>query len=984
MVGQMIDHYRIIEEIGRGGMGIVYKALDTKLNRPVAIKSLQARDAQDEAARKRFLREAMMVARLDHPYICKVYEILEYEGESYIVLEFVRGRSLRDLAEDPAGKLPLEKVLDLGREIAEALEEAHKNGIIHRDIKPGNIMLLESGHIKVLDFGLAKALRKPADSGSTAPSSLTGTGQIMGTLSYMSPEQITGKDMDPRSDIFSFGIVLFEMIAGRKPFSGNTAVQVAASIMIEDSEPLHRYRKGVPGSLDRVIQRMLEKDPSERYQSVHEVWVELRHIREELVSQTSRAARLLSQAQTVDELPAEAVTVVDQARQPSATSPQPAAAPVPARRWWLQAKSRQWALGFMSALGMIAVVLFILWYQSSQPALSFAPRDWVLISDFENLTGDSIFDKSLATALNVSISQSTHANIFSKARTYSVLQRMGRKPDTPVDEQIGREICQRQNIRGLICPSIGRVGNKFVITARIVNPQTGDGVRSYAEQAGDYNQVLSALDGVAASLRKGLGESLAQVRSSRPLGWVTTTSLSALKSFSEAQYLWAKGQYGAAVDLYQSALKEDPEFAMAHAALGVAYSSHVFSENSKAKVHYEKSISLADRTTEREKMTIQLQYESRFGKPETARTLFENYLRAYPDDISQRYNYAGMLRERDELDKAVEQYKEVIRVAPDFAFAHVNLATTYSEQERLKDALASYDRAFQLEPTWVTSGNLNHEYGFALVEAGEYEKARKVFEQGLSTSIKPTALRSLALLDLYQGKYHDAKAKLIEALLLNVSSKALLNESRNHLFMYILLEGEGDSRGVQQELDKAAKCLSNLSPQTWLSSRIGVGYSRSRSVEKAARILEWLRKEVNSNDPKQNSDLHRLEGEIEIARGNQARGLELLMLADRDQRSPLTIESLARAQQIAGKRDDAILSYEAFLKMRSRSDGWEPQQYWFAAHVNLAGLYLARKEEEKARQVLREFLTLWKSADTDLPLNKEALRLGKILTVAGS
>lgn len=288
----------------------------------------------------------------------------------------------------------------------------------------------------------------------------------------------------------------------------------------------------------------------------------------------------------------------------------------------------------------------------------------------------------------------------------------------------------------------------------------------------------------------------------------------------------------------------------------------------------------------------------------------------------------------------------------------------------------------KLEPTWITNSGLNHDYGFALVAAGEYEKAREVFKQGLSTSDKPMALRSLALTDLRQGRYRDAKAKLKEALLLNISEKALLNEARNHLFISIVLEGEGDAAGVERELDKAAQCLKTVSPQVWVSAQIGVGYARGRSIEKARRILGSLRKDVNPNNPDENMYLHRLEGEIELARGNRARALELLMLADRDERSAVSIESLARAQRIAGNSDDAIASYEEFLKMRHQSTGWEPQQEWIAAHIHLASLYMARNEEEKARRVLREFLTLWKSADPDLPLLKEAQRLGMKLQVA--
>ena len=301
-------------------------------------------------------------------------------------------------------------------------------------------------------------------------------------------------------------------------------------------------------------------------------------------------------------------------------------------------------------------------------------------------------------------------------------------------------------------------------------------------------------------------------------------------------------------------------------------------------------------------------------------------------------------------------------------------------QGKIPESLASYEQAFRLEPTWITNGNLNHEYGFTLVEAGDHEKARQVFNQGLTTSIKPMALRSLALLDLYEGKYRDAKARLEEALVVTVSTKALLNEARNHLFMSILLEGEGDTVGVQRELDKAAKCLETLPPQGWLSARIGIGWARNRSLEKAVNALATVRKNVNPNNAGENSELHRLDGEIELARGNHTRALELLVLADREKHWSLTAESLARAQRIAGKTDDAIKTYEEFMTMRNEADGWEPQQSWFAAHVDLAKLYIGRKENDKTKRVLQELLTMWNSADADLPLNKEAIRLNQTLS----
>lgn len=975
MVAETIGPYQILEEIGRGGIGIVYKAVDTRLNRPVAIKSLQATGTSDETAQKRFLREAKTVAHLDHPYICKIYEILEHAGKTHIVLEYVRGKPLSELVLDSQEPIQLEKVLEMGIEIAEALEEAHKNGIVHRDIKPSNIMLLESGHIKVLDFGLAKVLNSASDLSSTASAALTGKGIVVGTLTHMSPEQVMGRDVDTRSDIFSFGIVLYELIAGRCPFGGATAAEVAASILSKEAEPLHRYRRDVPENLDRVVQRMLEKDPNERYQSVHEVWVQLRHLREELAAHTSKASRAGQRRQGEPERGMASPTIAQDEERTTEASNLEASSTGTVRPLRHKPRSRRWAFGLTTALGIILVIAFVLYYQGSQPVLSFSPRGWILISDFKNETGDTLFDKSLGTAFTVSISQSRYANVIPRSRTSAVLQRMGRKPDVPLDEEVGREICLRENITGLICPSIGKIGNQFILTARIVDPRTGESVRSYMERAADYSRILHALDLIAASVRKGLGESIRVGDvTSRPLAEVTTSSLQALKLFTDAMQLWNKGQYAAAAQQQKLALKEDPNFAMAHAALGVYYCSFIFNDLPEGKRHFEAALRLADRTSEREKQSIRLEYESNFGTFDAARDLYVVFLQSYPDSIGERYNFGNILRDHREFEKAIEQYKEALRIYPDYASAHINLATCYSALGQLQESLDSYGRAFRLEPSWMTSGNLNHEYGFTLVRAGDPAKARQVFNQALAT-IKPTALRSLALLDLYQGKYRDARSNLQQALLSNKAEKALLSEARNHIFIYILLQGMGDQVESQRELDAATGCLESLPPQVWMTSRIGVGYARGRSVDKAARILDKIQKLVNPNDSIQTGDLHRLEGELELARGNKARAVELLQLADRENHSPLTVESLARAFEISGNTDEAVTAYETVVDMSNDAAGWEPQQDWLGAHVKLAKLYLGRNEIEKARKILGQFLELWKEADPGLPLNKDALSL---------
>jgi serine/threonine protein kinase/tetratricopeptide (TPR) repeat protein len=680
-IGQNLSHYSITGKIGKGGMGEVFRAKDQRLGRDVAIKVLPEEFAKDADRVARFQREAKLLASLNHPNIATIYGLEESAGTNFLVLELIEGDTLADRIK--AGPIPVEESLKLALQIAEALEAAHEKGVIHRDLKPSNIKVTPEGKVKVLDFGLAKQSIPAGQTESQGEtlSAITQSGMIAGTIPYMSPEQLEGKPTDSRSDLFSFGTILYEMLTRVHPFSRTSAMETASAILTKTPPPLDRHKQGIPGQLQGIVGKLLAKNLLQRYQSAHHVHADLIQI-----------------------------------------LPGGAAAP----KGW-----RSFRLVWVAVLVIIVVfgIIPLGWWirnsfiESPQAALAFHARDWALISDFENLTGDSVFDKSLATALNASLSQSAYANIFSKSRSNAVLQRMGKKPDTLVNQQIGCEICQRENIRGLICPTIGKVGNRFVLSAKIVDPQTGDEVRSYVEQADGYNQVLPALDRIAAALRKGLGESLPQIETrSRPLAQVTTSSLTALKAYSNGLQLWEKGQYGAALDLLLTATKEDPDFAMAHAAIGRFYSSYIFNDFTNSRLHYESALKLVDRLTEREKQVIRLQYESDFGKYETAHNLYEIFLRDYPDSIPQRYNYGIVLRDHNMVDKAIEQFKEVLRIAPDYAAAYINLATCYSKINRPRDALESYNRAFKLEPDWLMDGNQNREYGLVFVELGDIVK----------------------------------------------------------------------------------------------------------------------------------------------------------------------------------------------------------------------------------------------------------------------
>src|SRR5271155_2610338 len=744
MIGQTIGHYLVTEKIGAGGMGIVYRARDQRLNRDVAIKVLPPGKLKDDAPRKRFRKEALALAKLNHPNIGTIYDFDTQDNVDFLVMEYIQGETLAQrLAK---GSLPEKELIPLALQVAAALEEAHEHGIVHQDLKPGNIMVTPKGQAKVLDFGLAKLL--DADGGAELTQTLSHTDGA-GTLPYMSPEQLRSEPVDPRSDIFAAGAVLYELNSGHRPFEEKRAPQLIQQILNEPPRPLHEWSSHTSPQLESIILKALDKQPGLRYQSARELRVDLERL----------------------------------------STPQ-IAAPSGLRRF-LRSHAR--AISF-SALFLVVAAVAFWWLAGARPVLSFAPRDWLLITDFDNQTGDPLFDRSLLTALTVSLEQSPHANIVPRPRIVDSLHRMGKTGDEKVTEELAREISQREAIRAVLSCSIARVGQQYALTARLIDPQSGVAVRSYIEQAKDQDHVLDALGAVATHVRRDLGESmLATSQANRSLPLVTTRSLQALKLFADGSALWSKGKWDAAMQAFESAIKADPDFAMAHATLGDAYYSHLYNSPDRGKEHMEKALQLSERTTDRERLYIQTRYAQDLGHVDEARNRFDVYLKAYPDDWGMRLNYASLLRSNGQPQDALEQYKELVRITPNNPSMYIDIATAYNGLGNFPESLRNYEQAFKLDPSWKTNQNINHEYGMTLFRTGDEAKARETFELAFAKpDLKPRGLRSLAWLDLYHGKYAAAKPRLQEALLSDENFKWALSILREHNLLAIVANGQGD------------------------------------------------------------------------------------------------------------------------------------------------------------------------------------------------
>ncbi len=935
MIGRALGQYVIAERIGAGSMGEVYRAHDTRLERDVALKVVAKTLIEDEQAHKRLQKEARALSRLNHPNIAAVYDFDIVDEVAFVAMELVPGVDLRNRIS--TGALPEKDVINLGAQAADALQAAHVAGVVHRDLKPANIRITPEGRLKVLDFGLAARVARPEEVSKFATQTISS--EIAGTVPYMPPEQLRGEPADPRSDIYSLCAVLYEMATGVRPFDARPEALLIEQILNEAPAPPRGRNPRVSPALEALVLKGLEKSPERRYQSTRELLVDFERLR---------------------------TPATETVRPPSRR-----------RALWLPASRIQWTAAVVTVASLLGIVAWLMWRGPlSGPVLSFSARDWILVADFDNQTGEAVFDTSLATAFSIGLGQSTYANLVPKARIEDALRRMGRKDSPRIDEQLGREICVREGVRGLLTPGISRIGQRYALSAKLVDPRSGAGVKSYVEQATSADGILDALGRIGDAVRRDLGESLASIRQDgRPLPQVTTASLEALQSYADGGILWRKGQYREALVHYQRAVERDREFAMAHSAIGSAYLSFVVNEPALGKKHLDQALALAERTTERERMILQATYQATVGARGYAVDLYRAYLYRYPDDYSIRYNFGGLLRELSRFDEAAAEYQEVLRLSPGNASAFINLATAHVQAGRARDALVAYDKAFALEPTWKTGGNLNHEYGFTLVRAARTADARDVFGLALtSREERPRGLRSLALLDLYGGKYRDARARLIEAVRLNQTLSRSLSVGRDLFFLAIVAEGLGARHQALAYLDQASEALQKTSGLGFLA-RVGVAYARAGELAKARRLLPVTQRLLREGDPAQRDEVLRLEGELLVAEGQTDAGLRLLTEAHQQLGGTpvLTKESLAHAYERSGNVDTALTGYEELL--REDALGWEPQQAWLAAHYHLARIHVKRGDPSRAQARLDTLLALWQEADPDLPLLQAARQL---------